>query len=646
MFVRPAHLTGIARRTAIATCLTTMAIAQTFLGDSMNNQRNTADPSIAVGASHIVQTTNSRISIYDRNSGSRGLSDNLNSPGLSPGQLGFFGPLGGTRIVDTKVVFDRDRQRFAIVGLQIDRGPITGTPGIYVAYSKTQNLSGSGAVGNDWWRYVTPQPRYGSPLAGWIVNPTLQINGQYRADYNGLAVIGDQLVYAANLEPISPTNGPNVQFYRLFEIAPFLTGAAPVYQDVFVFGRGTAEFAYPCDDLDGTEYAAIFASVRDPISANGYFIELNQVGAVVPSRLVTVNGFTLPSSAGSGTPQGNQPAFPNYPNPMIDSGDGRVRQAVYRAGHVFLCHTVMIPAPPVPGRMKHVVRWYDVDLKGWPSNYAQPVLAQSGDIDLGNEVSGQPIHTYVGGISVNADGVIGVTYTRSSADRRPEAAMSLHRPCMALNTTLDDPLTQPIYNSPFPFSGSGSSPERWGDWATVAIGAFNPLEFYVSSEVSIYSAATGPQFVPQWGTVIHRRNGASGSPTPGTTLQYGTGYPLFTRQLTFSAATPRIGAAADLVFQHGLGSLNGQGALLWIGLGQDLLGTPTGFGGNYYINLAQPNTSVFFLLNQAPAIDTHYRLDLPTDPVFVGQQLYYQMFATDPSNTVVSTNGLGLTLGC
>lgn len=617
---------------------TAMAQLPTFPGLDANQFRSNPDTSIAAGANFLVQTVNSEIAVYNKSTTIRLAHNNLNGPGIFPNAQGFFEALGGTRIVNTRVVYDHQRDRYGLVGLQIDSGFTTGTQGIYVAWSKSGTFSNQNGTSNDWWRFRTPQPMFGSATPGMIVNAAAGVNGLYRADYNGLGVNGNYLVYSGNLEPVTPSTGPNVQFHRRFDINS-LDGGPVSFQDTFFFDTSPVELAQPCHDLDGSGNV-VLAGVSDPALSNQFQIELYQYDNLVPNRNVTVPGYQLPGVAGGNfVPQGPNPLSPTYPNPPLDSGDGRATQAVMRDGRAFVCHTVVVPSGTFPPQ-KQVVRWYDIDLNGWPGSFAQPTLVQTGDIDLGSEVGGQPISTFVGGITCNSDGIIAIGYTRSSSVRRPEIAMSFHSLCAPLGTTVDDPLTAPIFSSVFPFSGTGT-PERWGDWATMAIDGLDERVIWTCGETSLFEATTPG--TPKWGTVIHRRPlfnaGTSLAVTSGTS---------FPSNFTLSSnILPRIGSQPVLSINHGSTSgLNGLPALLWIGFGGLVPGIPTGSGGFFHIDQALPNTSVFVLLNSTPSTSTPFQLDLPMDPGFVGVNQFFQVLAADQANTIYSTNLLNFTLGC
>jgi len=57
-----------------------------------------------------------------------------------------------------------------------------------------------------------------------------------------------------------------------------------------------------------------------------------------------------------------------------------------------------------------IVRWYEIDLRGWPDSAQTPALKQYGDIDLGPGV-----HAYQPAIAVDTDGNACLVYSTSSA---------------------------------------------------------------------------------------------------------------------------------------------------------------------------------------------------------------------------------------
>lgn len=59
-----------------------------------------------------------------------------------------------------------------------------------------------------------------------------------------------------------------------------------------------------------------------------------------------------------------------------------------------------------------IVRWYEIDLNGWPNTGQAPSLAQSGDIDLGPGV-----HAFLPDIAVDSDGNAAIVFSLSSVNQ-------------------------------------------------------------------------------------------------------------------------------------------------------------------------------------------------------------------------------------
>ena len=174
-------------------------------------------------------------------------------------------------------------------------------------------------------------------------------------------------------------------------------------------------------------------------------------GAVGSATLEKVN---LDVGAWSSPPGAEQLGTSNRASTI----DTRIKNGVVRDGFMYLCHNVGFG-----GACK--VRWYKIDLRGWPNSGVKPRLADSGYVD-----PGQGIHTWFGDINVAANGNMAIAYNRSSSNEYIGVYFSWRAASDAPGTLRG--FTE-LKTSTSPESGS-----RWGDYAGLEEDPVVPGKFW------------------------------------------------------------------------------------------------------------------------------------------------------------------------
>lgn len=99
----------------------------------------------------------------------------------------------------------------------------------------------------------------------------------------------------------------------------------------------------------------------------------------------------------------------------LSATDSRMRHAVYRDGSLWTAHHVRDPAT---GR--HLARWYEIGMNGWPVSGELPELLQAGEIDLGPDH-----HTFLPDIAPDGAGDAAISFNHTSASSPPAFARAL-----------------------------------------------------------------------------------------------------------------------------------------------------------------------------------------------------------------------------
>ncbi|MBK8098707.1 MAG: hypothetical protein IPK26_16465 [Planctomycetes bacterium] len=624
---------------SLALALGAMATAQTLPFDGLEQrcQLGGAPPSVPSGAaldtptasianntSWIVQVCNSQIAAFPKYSGAALFRDNLSgdfvgSGSCSPTQT-FFGPLGATRVVDNKVLCDRNTGRFCVIGMQ-QTTFLPGTPGLYVAFSDNSYparcASSPGVGGWHMWRLPLPAG-YATP-------------GAYQPDFNGMGQTDTQIIWSGILQPLA--GGQPRTWIRIIDKLP--AGSFPstlTYQDfVSPSPRPTDEFLHAADTFDPISQP-ILAAVLVPTGNTIRIVHANRATGQEDPVLLPVPQFLPPAgyvpSGSSAVPSG----APQSGGTQLDVIDGRMQSAVVRGGFLYCCHTVLANAG---ANAPHVVRWYQIALNGWPTS-GTPTLVQSGDIAPGLSPGGNPIHAFMPSVAVNQDGAMFVVYSRSASDQVPGIGWSARRGISPLGTL---PFTGTVsLTSPTAYTTSNGIPgnanvHRWGDWNSAVVDLAAPFTRFI---------ACGPQgrygpplanlgfgtcsllsFLPNhWATRIQSIH----INDPQWAFDYGGGSPGtggVTPDLTSVGPRPRVGQTSSVTVTNSAGA-----PTLGVGIvslaSTAPLGVPSPFG-TLWVDSMQALLVNFAL----PGTDGSFPLAVAMSPAFIGTSLFLQAGVID-----------------
>lgn len=609
---------------AAAICLVNGASAQGAFGLEQRCQFGTGAPavsldtpsaSIANNTNFIVQVANSQLLVRQYPNITVGMN-HLCGATFTGAVPTFFGPVGGTRVVDNKVICDGATGRFCVVGMQQDSSTLGPNPtgqGIYVAWSDSAFPSSNpGATGTSGWhRWRTPMP-------------TVPAAGTYQPDFNGLGQTDTHIVYSGILQPITFPAGPSFTFVRCIPKSAMtsLMGTLPYQDFVSAVPRPTSEFLHAADNFDANSPIYLVAA-----------LSTGQQLRIVRANLATGNEdqFLLNVAQFS-------PAVGAAPQPggYLDTLDGRMQSVVVRDGMLYCCHTV-VDYTSGPGR--HVVRWYQVALNGWPNVAGAPAIMQSGNIDLGGQT-----HAYMPALAVNSNGTLAITYTFSSATQFPSIAWQGRFCTDPVNTT---PRGATLYTGTRSYTtsgGTGGTPnsDRWGNWGSIVPRNLIASETFIAcGPTALYGA---PQLYPttlpwpadHWGTRIEPFTAIS----PVWRTFYGTGTAGTNGVPTINGyPRPRIGQSVTVTVTNSAAAPTIAVAVLSLAQAP---GVPSPFGPLW----ADPTQGflIDFALN---ANDGSFPLAFPTDPSFIALPLFLQGAVVDAGSptSFAMTGGMQLLVG-
>ena len=398
------------------------------------------DPDLAVGPNHVVSQVNQEIAWFTKAGVEQHRQDNT-------GPSGFWGAQGAQDFVfDPVSVYDRHLGRFVVANAE----RASGESYLVLAVSKTSDPN------DGWWKYRHRTETLCSSI-----------------DFENLGVDAHAIYVSADCFGFG---GNNVFVYDKAIVGNGLPLASPkvINTEAFPISLGSV------NNYDASSPAQYFVT---SYTVSNDVIEIkairNALGAhTLHSVLVPVTPYFQPSDApqlGSSNP--------------VSTIDWRIKNAVVRDGHLYASHGID------DGSGVTRVRWYEVDLQGWPTGGGLPQLVQEGTLDLGPGV-----YSWFPDVGVDPAGNVTLVFSRSAASELPSMHYVLHlagdppgsnRPSVALQTS-----TQPY--------GGG----RWGDYNGVDEDPARPGHFWGHAE---YSEGPWMTWAGSWATIEATATVRSGS---------------------------------------------------------------------------------------------------------------------------------------
>jgi len=381
------------------------------------------DPSLAVGPNHVVVTVNMAIAFYDK-AGNEQFSANLDSTG----NPGFFEEIGaGSFTFDPKCFYDPHTQRFVVLALE-QYG--SSESWITIAVSDDDDPNGV------WYKYRTWSVISNGGDTFWV-------------DYPGFGFDENYFYVTGNLFGLNNGGWAGV-LYRVFDKTPMLVGDPVVIADVRMQNHASMQGA----QQHGNSPAAFFVGRRGDTEIRLTSIS-NPANPTVIQELIPV-------------PSNDTPGNVSNPGGSVDALDGRLMNAQYRDGSLWTAHGIDGDGIAVVGR------WYEIDLSDWPNT--SPILAQSGDLDIPNNLS-----SFFPAIAPNRRGEAAIVVATANSSSNP----SLHIIGRKSGDTLGvmGTSTQVAIGS---FGGDG----RWGDYFDMTVDPNNDVRFWYVGE---YETAAGWQ---------------------------------------------------------------------------------------------------------------------------------------------------------
>lgn len=320
---------------------------------------NPPDPDIAAGPNGILVAVNGGVRYYDK-------EGNLQWSRSLTGGGGFWGAQGGGGFVfDPVELFDPHSNRFIIVCTEHSGS----TDYLTVAISNDDDPSGSTGHA-DWQKY-----RFNvNNICGFIDFPNLGVGPDavfvttdcFDSPGGNKAWIMDKSELIAGTAGTPEWEQMSGGFFSL--------GAMKQYDD-----NSTQYF---CTAEHGSSNSVQLKAITNPLTNP----QVSTVNVSVPTYSSPPGAQQLGSSS------------------RLATVGKRIKNGVLRNDHLWITHTI---GQNNTARM----RWYDIDLQGWPTSGSNPDLVNGGTQNLGDNV-----HNWFGDVDVDAQGNAAFAFNRSSPD--------------------------------------------------------------------------------------------------------------------------------------------------------------------------------------------------------------------------------------
>jgi hypothetical protein len=241
----------------------------------------------------------------------------------------------------------------------------------------------------------------------------------------------------------------------------------PYRNDIYVFDKAAMLNGDPIV-LDNIQTAPTLLSlggskVYDPDAEATYFASSWATGSpniklyavTDPTGTPQLHSVTVNVGPYSDPPDAQQQGSSN----QVDTIDDRIKNGVVRDGYYYLCHTVN------GGDGAAKSRWYQIDLRGWPTSGLNPVKVDGGDVNPGFNID-----TWFGDISVDSQGNIAIAYNRSS----PSEPVGVYRSWRLAG----DPPGEMREGVEMQTSTTPETGPRWGDYGGLEEDPSEPGSFW------------------------------------------------------------------------------------------------------------------------------------------------------------------------
>jgi hypothetical protein len=482
------------------------------------------DPQAAVGPDHLVAVTNAEIVVAAKTDGNVARRVPLDTMWAGLVRT----PTENLFAFNPRATYDTLAGHFIIVATA---NPSATNSAVLVAISKTTDALGQ-------WNVY----RYDAEGADVLW-----------ADYPTLGFTKDWIAIQVNMSSIAFANVIVRSEIYLIDKMMAYTGS-PGTGKATVVGRATNDGNFGATQMPALTYDAAastlwLAQTGAGNSGDVGTVRLYMVTGAVGSEVLSTGPFFATASTWFTNPAGYADLAPqqgNDPLQKIQVNDTRMQAVVFRNGHLYLAHTILLPAVN-PNRS--AVQWWELVPSGGGT------FVQRGRVDSGvtTDMTAHP------SLAVSASGAIVLGYSHFTSTGFASSAYRFRTAADAAGSLRGEVVLksgEALY-----VKRLGGPYNRWGDYSSATIDPSDPERFWLLGEYA-ETPRTGTATTDQWG-VWWGSTAGSGACTVGCpsniVTQTGVGAGSCGKVVTYPAPTVTGGACGTVTCTPASGSTFAKG---------------------------------------------------------------------------------------
>ena len=426
-----------------------------FQGLKMSGGKIPPDTMGVVGPSHIVETLNSDVAVFNKTTGAV-----MSGPtalkawwagGAIPADAGPFDP---------KLLYDPHSQRYIFTCVAIDETPDPDESYLFIAISQTSDPTGA------WYK--------------WAIDANVEDDSIW-ADFPCLGVDANYVYVSVNMFQEAKNSRENeFKYPKIFAIskAMMLAGSADLgakeFPNPYEDGSGfTIQPAFHYDDAGGTGYL-----IGEGFKVEGESTRIFRIASITNGGTFNKIGYikvneysdaTLTNAAQLGSDK------------TVEVGDQRLCAVTYRHSHLWVCHTIAYGS-------QTQIAWYQIN-PAVASETAAGLPFQQGRINSSSR------WYYYPSIAVNKDQMVAIGFAGSSTSEYIGGFFTLRQSTDTHGQMREVTLVKAGESS---YYVAKEDRNRWGDFSATCVDPSDDFTFWTVQE---YADTTQNKWATWWGKI-------------------------------------------------------------------------------------------------------------------------------------------------